>query len=177
MILVATKNGRTTNFFFTLSFVAVFGSELRDPGRTKIRIRNTGFFFTFLRYVSRSLVCVAGGWGGGEEELGHHTQQVQGGGGAPAQTAPGWVPAADHWVSLNISQTYHKKIPLRSLYCYGLKAIRYVLLGDTLNAFLLPRVFWICANLVWIRIRGSIPLTNGTGSCYFLIDLQDANKK
>jgi hypothetical protein len=50
VILVATKNGRTTNFFFTLSFVAVFGSELRDPGRTKIRIRNTGFFFTFLRY-------------------------------------------------------------------------------------------------------------------------------
>jgi hypothetical protein len=45
-----------------------------------------------------------------------------------------------------------------------LKAIRYVLLGDTLNAFLLPRVFWICANLVWIRIRGSIPLTKESWS-------------
>jgi hypothetical protein len=33
--------------------------------------------------------------------------------------------------------------------------------------------------LVWIRIRirGSMPLTNGSGSFYFLIDLQDANKK
>ena len=47
--------------FFTLYFVAVFGSELQYPGRTKIRTRNTGFFFPFLRYVSRSLVRVAGG--------------------------------------------------------------------------------------------------------------------
>jgi hypothetical protein len=38
--------------------------------------------------------------------------------------------------------------------------------------------------LVWIRIRGSMPLTNGSGSgfgsgsCYiFVIGLQDANKK
>jgi hypothetical protein len=35
--------------------------------------------------------------------------------------------------------------------------------------------------LVWIRIRGSMPLTNGSGfgsgSFYFIIDLQDANKK
>jgi hypothetical protein len=37
--------------------------------------------------------------------------------------------------------------------------------------------------LVWIRIRGSMSLTNGSGSrigsgsCYFVIDLQDANKK
>ncbi len=41
--------------------------------------------------------------------------------------------------------------------------------------------------LLWIRIRGSMPLTNGSGcgsgfgsgcgSCYFIIDLQDANKK
>jgi hypothetical protein len=28
-----------------------------------------------------------------------------------------------------------------------------------------------------IRIRGSMPLTNGSGSCYLVIDLQDANKK
>jgi hypothetical protein len=33
--------------------------------------------------------------------------------------------------------------------------------------------------LVWIRIRmrGSMPLTKGSGSCYFVIDLQNANKK
>ncbi len=35
--------------------------------------------------------------------------------------------------------------------------------------------------LGWIRIRihGSMPLTNGSGSgsCYFVIDLQDASKK
>jgi hypothetical protein len=35
--------------------------------------------------------------------------------------------------------------------------------------------------LVWIRIRGSMPLTNGSGSdpdpSIFIIDLQDANKK
>jgi hypothetical protein len=44
---------------------------------------------------------------------------------------------------------------------------------------------------IWIRIRGSMPLTNGSGSgfgfgsgsgcgsgsCFFVIDLQDANKK
>jgi hypothetical protein len=29
--------------------------------------------------------------------------------------------------------------------------------------------------LVWIRIRGAMPLTNGSESCYF--DLQDVNKK
>jgi hypothetical protein len=29
---VATKKGMTTNFFSTLSFVAVFGSRIRDPG-------------------------------------------------------------------------------------------------------------------------------------------------
>jgi hypothetical protein len=29
--------------------------------------------------------------------------------------------------------------------------------------------------LVWIR--RSMPLTDGSGSCYFVIDLQDANKK
>jgi hypothetical protein len=28
-------------------------------------------------------------------------------------------------------------------------------------------VFRIHDNLVWIRIRGSMPLTNGSGSCYF----------
>jgi hypothetical protein len=30
--------------------------------------------------------------------------------------------------------------------------------------------------LVWIRMRGSMPLTNGSGSCYFVIDLQNAKK-
>jgi hypothetical protein len=29
---VATKKGMTTNFFSPLSFVAVFGSGIRDPG-------------------------------------------------------------------------------------------------------------------------------------------------
>jgi hypothetical protein len=40
-------------------------------------------------------------------------------------------------------------------------------------------VLRIHAILVWIRIRirGSIPLTNGSGSFFFIIDLQDANKK
>jgi hypothetical protein len=36
---VATKNGLTKNFFSPLSFVAVFGSGIRDPGWVKIRIR------------------------------------------------------------------------------------------------------------------------------------------
>jgi hypothetical protein len=31
--------------------------------------------------------------------------------------------------------------------------------------------------LVRIRIRGSMPLNNESGSCHFVIDLQDANKK
>jgi hypothetical protein len=32
---------------------------------------------------------------------------------------------------------------------------------------------------IWIWIRGSMPLTNGSGSgsCFFVIDLQNANKK
>jgi hypothetical protein len=37
---VATKKGLTTNFFSTLSFVAVFVSEIRDPEWVKIRIRD-----------------------------------------------------------------------------------------------------------------------------------------
>jgi hypothetical protein len=32
---VATKKGMTTNFFSPLSFAAVFGSEIRDPGWVK----------------------------------------------------------------------------------------------------------------------------------------------
>jgi hypothetical protein len=46
---------------------------------------------------------------------------------------------------------------------------------------------WIQGNRIRIWIRGSMPLTNGSGfgsgsgcgsgSCYFVIDLQDANKK
>jgi hypothetical protein len=37
-------------------------------------------------------------------------------------------------------------------------------------------VFWIRDILVQIRIRGSVTLTNGSGSCYFFFvsDLQDA---
>ncbi len=31
--------------------------------------------------------------------------------------------------------------------------------------------------LVWIRIRGSMPLTNGPDPAIFVIDLQEANKK
>ncbi len=31
MKFVATKKGLTTNFFWPLSFVAVFGSGIRDP--------------------------------------------------------------------------------------------------------------------------------------------------
>ncbi len=31
--------------------------------------------------------------------------------------------------------------------------------------------------LVRIRNRGSIPLTSGSGACYFVCDLQDVNKK
>jgi hypothetical protein len=37
---VATKKGMTTNFFSPLSFVAVFGSGIRDPGWVIIRIRD-----------------------------------------------------------------------------------------------------------------------------------------
>jgi hypothetical protein len=36
---IATKKCMTTNFFPPLSFIAVFGSEIRDPGWAKIRIR------------------------------------------------------------------------------------------------------------------------------------------
>jgi hypothetical protein len=45
----------------------------------------------------------------------------------------------------------------------------------------LKPVLWIHDILVWIRIRGSMPLTYGSGSdpdpAIFIIDLQDANKK
>jgi hypothetical protein len=37
---VATKNGLTKKKFSPLSFIAVFGSEIRDPGWVKIRIRD-----------------------------------------------------------------------------------------------------------------------------------------
>ena len=37
---VATLKGMTSNFFLTLSFVAIFGSEIRDPGWVKIGIRD-----------------------------------------------------------------------------------------------------------------------------------------
>ncbi len=42
MKFVATKKGLTTNFCSPLSFVAVFGSEIRDPEWVKIRIRDPG---------------------------------------------------------------------------------------------------------------------------------------
>jgi hypothetical protein len=44
-------------------------------------------------------------------------------------------------------------------------------------------VLWIRDILVWIRIRGSVPLTNGSAPepdpdlAIFALDLQDANKK
>jgi len=39
-------------------------------------------------------------------------------------------------------------------------------------------VLWIHEILVRIRIRGSLPLTNGIGSsCYFVSDLEDVNNK
>jgi hypothetical protein len=37
---MATKKGMTTNFFSPLSFIAVFGSGIRDPGWVEIRIRD-----------------------------------------------------------------------------------------------------------------------------------------
>jgi hypothetical protein len=37
---VATKKGLTTTFFPPLSFVAVFGSGIRDPKWVKVRIRD-----------------------------------------------------------------------------------------------------------------------------------------
>jgi hypothetical protein len=37
---VATKKGMTTNFCSPLSFAAVLGSGIRDPGWVKIRIRD-----------------------------------------------------------------------------------------------------------------------------------------
>ncbi len=40
MKFVGTKKGLTTNFFSPLSFVAVFGYEIRDPEWVKIRIRD-----------------------------------------------------------------------------------------------------------------------------------------
>jgi hypothetical protein len=57
--------------------------------------------------------------------------------------------------------------------------------ADACNVFILKPVFRIHDILVWIRIRGSMPLINGSGygseygsgSFYFINDLQDANKK
>jgi hypothetical protein len=39
---MAIKKGMTTIFFSPLSFIAIFGSEIRDPGWVKIRIRDPG---------------------------------------------------------------------------------------------------------------------------------------
>ncbi len=43
MKFVATKKGIITNFFSPLSFFAVFGSGIRDPGWVKTRIIFTPF--------------------------------------------------------------------------------------------------------------------------------------
>jgi hypothetical protein len=40
---VAIKKRMKTNFVSPLSFVAVFGSGIRDPGWVKIRIRDPGY--------------------------------------------------------------------------------------------------------------------------------------
>ncbi len=48
---MVTKKGMAIIFFSPLSFIAVFGSEIRDPGWVKIRTRNTGFFLLFLGLV------------------------------------------------------------------------------------------------------------------------------
>jgi hypothetical protein len=40
---VATKKGMTTNFFSPLSFVAVFGSGIRDPGSGMGKNQDPGF--------------------------------------------------------------------------------------------------------------------------------------
>jgi hypothetical protein len=37
-----SKKGMTTNFFSPMSFIAVFGSGIRDPGWVKIRIGDLG---------------------------------------------------------------------------------------------------------------------------------------
>ncbi len=64
MKFVATKKGLTTNFFSPLSFVAVFGSGIRDPGSgmgknqdpgSGINIRNTGKNFVWFGEIERKL--------------------------------------------------------------------------------------------------------------------------
>ncbi len=69
MKFVATKNGMTTNFFSPLSFVAVFGSGIRDPGWVKIRIwdkhhgsANTGWHMLTV-YVTRRWRRMRRRWG------------------------------------------------------------------------------------------------------------------
>jgi hypothetical protein len=51
------------------------------------------------------------------------------------------------------------------------KSVKLILVFDLLY----KPVFRIHYILVWIR--GSMPPTNGSGSCYFVIELQDASKK
>jgi hypothetical protein len=48
---------------------------------------------------------------------------------------------------------------------------------DLKENILYETVFQIHEFLVRIQIRGSMPLTYGSGSCYFHLDLQDASKK
>jgi hypothetical protein len=47
---VATKKGMTKKDFSPLSFVAVFGSGMRDPGWVKIRIRKKHPEFATLHF-------------------------------------------------------------------------------------------------------------------------------
>jgi hypothetical protein len=60
---VATKNGLTKKNFSPLSFVAVFGSEIRDPGWVKIRIRDkhpgSATLKLFLQYLQPNWPSVA----------------------------------------------------------------------------------------------------------------------
>ncbi len=53
---------------------------------------------------------------------------------------------------------------------------RYTKGGGTIRGWRWKAVLRIYDILVWIRIRGSMPLTNGSGSCYFRHWPQDANK-
>jgi hypothetical protein len=61
---VATKQGMTTSFFSPLSFVAVLGSGIRDPGWVKIRIRDKHpgsatlhLMATSVQVYTRQLTC------------------------------------------------------------------------------------------------------------------------
>jgi hypothetical protein len=52
VIFVATIKGRTTNCFSLLSFVAVFGSGIRDGQKSGSGIRNTVFYRKMLTWMA-----------------------------------------------------------------------------------------------------------------------------